>query len=72
MTDFNPLTPNAQRVLRSQGFELVHAEFGPQGSGKTRRAEAIAAVLRRAGRRVHVNDEVVRDGLGGVEIWAAP
>jgi len=56
--------------LKESGYKLVHSEFGPPASGKSTRAKAIAAALEKSGGRVVVFDGIVRNGVGGVEVWA--
>lgn len=53
----------------TKGYEKVHQEFGPQGSGKTIRANAMAEKLSNEGKHVLIVDDLWRNGEGGVQIW---
>lgn len=53
-----------------KGHTKVFEEFGPMGTGKTTRANALAEKLHRQGKSVVVHDGLERGHEGGVRVYA--
>lgn len=64
------MTAAARRVIESQGFRPVFEAVGVPGSAKSRNGEIQAAHWRTTGHEVVVEDDIERDGMKGVRVWA--